>query len=73
MTPTTLNNHTSADGNVKWAFEWDKTITAGGTLIISKDMNIAGVVPEPSTLSLVGSALLACGYRHYRVRKYDLV
>ena len=66
MTPTLLNDCSSAHGNVKWALEWDKTITAGGTLIISKDMNIEGVVPEPSTLCLVGAALLTFAFRRFQ-------
>jgi hypothetical protein len=69
-TPTTLNNYTSASGNIKWALEWDKTIAAGGTMIISKDMNIAGVipvnVPEPSMLSLFGVAVISYSIRRYR-------
>ncbi len=69
-TPTTLNNNTSGSGNIKWALEWDKTIAAGGTMIISKDMNIAGVipvnVPEPSVLSIFGVAVISYGIRRFR-------
>jgi hypothetical protein len=69
-TPTMLNNYTSASGNIKWALEWDKNIAAGGTMIISKDMNISGVipvnVPEPSLLSLFGVAVISHSIRRYR-------
>jgi hypothetical protein len=71
-TPTTLNNHTSGSGNVKWALEWDKVIVAGGTMIISKDMNIMGVVvPEPSALSLLAIPLVFCAIRKVRLNPSD--
>jgi hypothetical protein len=69
LTPTTLTDNTSCAGNVKWALEWDKTIARGGTLIISKDMNIDGVpqvtgVPEPPAWSLLSSTgMIAWGLR----------
>lgn len=46
-------------GNVTWAFEWDLSIPADSSTIITKqkDLNIQ-VTPEPSTLSIAG---LACG------------
>ena len=46
-------------GNVTWAFQWDFSIPAGGSAIISKDKRL--VVPEPATLGLLllgGLALL---------------
>jgi len=64
--PTTLNNNFSASGNVNWALEWDVSIAAGGTLLISKDLNIVGVcpvnpIPEPATWSLALFGLISCG------------
>jgi hypothetical protein len=50
--PTTLNNvNTAGPGDVTWAFEWDLSIAAGGSAIISKDKHI-DIVPEPSCLAL---------------------
>jgi len=51
--PTTLGDDAGPLGpeNVAWAFQWDETIAAGGSLLISKDKN---VTPEPATLALMG-------------------
>ncbi|MFZ1073829.1 MAG: PEP-CTERM sorting domain-containing protein [Verrucomicrobiia bacterium] len=70
-TPTTLNDNMSTTGNVKWALEWVPSggIAPGGTYIISKDLNISGVVapvPEPSTWSLILLGLLAGGMWRFR-------
>jgi hypothetical protein len=57
---TDLNNANSAGpGNVTWAFQWDKDIAAGGSLLISKDKQLT--VPEPMTLAVLalGGTLLA--------------
>jgi len=49
--PTTLSDISPAGpGNATWAFEWDKSISAGGTLLISKDKNITTIIPEPLTM-----------------------
>jgi PEP-CTERM motif len=41
-------------GDVTWAFQWDFTIPANGTQIISKDKELdIYVVPEPATVALV--------------------
>jgi len=71
---TTLNNNASASGNVNWGLEWDVNIAAGGTLLISKDLNIVGVipvppVPEPATLSVVALGLLAGGLYGRRLHR----
>ncbi len=41
-------------GDVTWAFQWDKTISVGNVLQISKDKNL---IPEPATLGLL---LIGC-------------
>ena len=51
------NNTPPGGGNVNWGLEWDANIAPGGTFIISKDLNIEGVVgvapvPEPAAWSL---------------------
>jgi hypothetical protein len=59
-------------GTNTWAFEWDRVINANGTLIISKDLNVEGVVPapEPPAWSLVSVGLLAFGMaRRYLGRR----
>lgn len=57
--PTTLNDVlTAGPGNVTWAFEWDVTLADGGTFIVSKDKRIAPVIPEPTTIGLLGAVLL---------------
>jgi hypothetical protein len=52
--PDTLNDNAgpTGPGDVTWALEWDTTIAAGGSFIISKDKAIS-TVPEPSALALV--------------------
>jgi hypothetical protein len=49
------NSKGPVSGDVTWAFQWDVTVPAGGTVQISKDKNI---VPEPATLALMGGGLL---------------
>lgn len=59
----TLNDHTNAGpGDVTWALEWDKSITPGGSLVISKDKSLQ--VPEPTA-----AAVLALGLAVYAVRR----
>jgi hypothetical protein len=74
LVPNTLNNITgtagynldntnnSGPGDATWALQWTNGIAANGTLIISKDLNIAGV-PEPATWSLISLGLVAYGVR----------
>lgn len=62
--PVTLNNTLAAGpGNAVYAYEWDATLAAGGSIIISE---IQTVVPEPSsvTLTVFGLLALALFYRH---------
>jgi hypothetical protein len=50
--PTTLSDDGGPKtGDATWAFEWDKVIDPGRTLLISKDKNI---IPEPATMALMG-------------------
>jgi hypothetical protein len=62
-----LDNTVSAsDGDLAWAFQWDKVITKGGSYTISKDKILTLTVPEPGTLALLaagGLCLLACAWR----------
>ena len=47
-------------GDVTWAFQWDLTIPAGGSLGISKDKSLhINLVPEPSSLALAGLGAVA--------------
>jgi hypothetical protein len=65
--PTTLGNSWSAGpGDVTWAFQWDKAVS--GTFQISKDKNIAAVVPEPATILGLGTVLFLVGSRLRRKR-----
>jgi len=65
---STFDDNTSAFGNVKWGLEWDVNIACGGTYLISKDLNISGVVPvpEPSTWSLILIGLVAGSMWRFR-------
>ena len=50
----TLSDAPSAvNGDLAWAFQWDATIGQNKTLLVSKDLSMS-VVPEPSTLVLLG-------------------
>lgn len=59
---TNLTNATSPlyNGDLEWAFQWDRTLAAGGSFVISKD-KLIGPVPEPMTMLLLGLGLLGVG------------
>ena len=55
------NSASPVAGDVSWAFEWDRLISAGGTLTISKVKSLQVTtfhertnMPEPGTLALLG-------------------
>ncbi|MBI5137399.1 MAG: PEP-CTERM sorting domain-containing protein [Nitrospirae bacterium] len=52
------NAESPLTGDVTWAFQWDFLLNPGQTFLISKDKNI-GAVPEPSTVLLMGTGLIA--------------
>ncbi len=70
--PTTLGDLAGpVNGDAAWAFQWDRLIPVGGTLIISKDKHISETefVPEPATMGLLalgGLSLLAAAIRPRR-------
>lgn len=55
----------TVDGNMTWAFQWEKELAPGEALLFSKNKHISlkpggdKPVPEPAGLGLVGIALLA--------------
>ena len=60
--PTTLNNTVGPlTGDVTWAFQWDRLIAAGGSVILDIDKNLSTLpIPEPSSIAFgaLGIALL---------------
>jgi hypothetical protein len=66
---TTLSDTalTLGPGNVTWSFQWDASISPGGSFLISKDKNFfvlepsRQIVVEPATLLLLGLGLLGAG------------
>ncbi|MBL4808558.1 MAG: hypothetical protein JKY43_00670 [Phycisphaerales bacterium] len=48
-----LDGTASYSGDVAWAFQWDITLQAGGSFLISKNKNI---IPTPGSLMILGSA-----------------
>jgi PEP-CTERM motif len=59
----TLNgNTTSGPGDEAWAFEWSQNIGAGSQFDVLKDKELQiAMVPEPSTIALIGLGLGAVG------------
>ncbi len=54
-----LSDTTTANqpGDITFAMQWDRTIAANGTFLLSKDKQITSV-PEPTSLSLLGLGAL---------------
>ena len=48
-----LNGDDSYSGDVAWAFQWDITLAAGDSFLISKNKSI---IPAPGSMSLLGVA-----------------
>jgi hypothetical protein len=57
QTGTLSNNASQTNGDLAWAFQWDRRISPGGSLIISKDKSLS-VVPEPGALVLLGVGIV---------------
>jgi hypothetical protein len=70
--PYNLNNQSNyGPGDATWAFQWDRTLAPGTSLIISKDLNLSAVsaVPEPSSLVTGSTALLFLGLARFLRRR----
>ena len=61
---TTFNNTSlgAGPGDVTYAYEWDATLAPGTSLLISKLMS----VPEPSSMALIASGMLALAWLRRR-------
>lgn len=61
LLPTTFTDCVGPSTNTCWTLEWDSTLAANGTLILSQVMNLDPVpVPEPSGLCFILIGLIAC-------------
>ncbi len=62
-TATTLSdsNTVSGSGNVTWAFQWDRVLLPGRSLLISNDTGVILPVPEPMTFLLLFAGLAGAG------------
>jgi hypothetical protein len=65
LLPTTLTNTNTTSpaspGDVTWAFEWDKVLRPGQSLLISNDTGMVVPVQEPMTLILLCTGLAGTG------------
>jgi hypothetical protein len=70
IVPITGSPATSGAGS-SWLLEWDVTLAANQTFILSKDIDVTGITPtpEPAQLWLLSLGLVAFGgFRFYRRR-----
>jgi hypothetical protein len=66
LNTTTLNNVTTAGpGDITYAFQWSRSLAAGGSFQLSK---LQGIVPEPSSISLMGVAMVLWGLVRRRAK-----
>lgn len=64
-----LNNQASGSGDVAIAFEWQVTLPANGSTILSIDESLTGT-PEPASMLLLGAGVASLyGFRSARRRK----
>ena len=50
-----------------WAFQWDRILNPGSSLIISKDKNLSLVVPEPSAVGILSLCVAVAVWRRRSV------
>jgi hypothetical protein len=62
-------NASQTAGDLAFAFQWDRTLAPGASLIISKDYNLNVVAPEPGTLVLAGIAAVGLAVHGWRRRR----
>jgi hypothetical protein len=66
--PTTLQDTTSfGPGDATWAFEWDLTIGAGQSTVLSKNLSLQ--VPEPGSFGLICLGALGAVFGWRRTRR----
>ncbi|HSU54424.1 MAG TPA: PEP-CTERM sorting domain-containing protein [Candidatus Dormibacteraeota bacterium] len=68
-TPDNLNDSAGpvGPGDVTWALQWDLSVGANNSKIVSKDKQLnVGIVPEPSSFALLGLGLAAFTLRKKR-------
>jgi len=70
--PSLNNTLNAGPGNVNFAYEWDVTLAAygnpGSSLTLSEIQAVVPIVPEPSSVALITSGMLALGL-FYRCRQ----
>ena len=69
INPVTLNDTVGpvGPGDATWALEWDFVINPGATALISKDKYLTVLIPEPSSLTLLGlGAAVALAWKRRR-------
>ncbi len=55
---TALNDSNSAAGNVTWAFQWERVLAPGASMLIDKNISVWDpVVPEPGAIYLLAGCV----------------